>query len=65
MVCCERHGLAMGPDGRCILCQRDVRALEKKLGARGDPARRIAIVVVALMAAIATFFLVGAVLDTR
>jgi predicted DCC family thiol-disulfide oxidoreductase YuxK len=55
----------MGPDGRCILCQRDVRALEKKLGARGDPARRIAIVVVALMAAIATFFLVGAVLDTR
>jgi hypothetical protein len=30
-----------------------------------DPARRIAVVIVALMAAIATFFLVGALLDTR
>jgi hypothetical protein len=30
-----------------------------------DPARKIAIVIVALMAAVATFFLVGAFLDTR
>jgi hypothetical protein len=30
-----------------------------------DPARKIAVVIVALMAAIATFFLVGALLDTR
>jgi hypothetical protein len=30
-----------------------------------DPSRKIAIVVVALMAAVATFFLVGALLDTR
>jgi hypothetical protein len=32
---------------------------------RSDPARRVAIIVVAIMAAIATFSLVGAVLDTR
>jgi hypothetical protein len=30
-----------------------------------DPARTIAIVVVAIMAAVATFFLVGALVDTR
>jgi hypothetical protein len=30
-----------------------------------DPARKIAILALALMAAVATFFLVGALLDTR
>jgi hypothetical protein len=30
-----------------------------------DPARKIAILIVSVMAAVATFFLVGALLDTR
>jgi hypothetical protein len=30
-----------------------------------DPARKVAILIVSIMAAIATFFLVGALLDTR
>jgi hypothetical protein len=62
---CPRHGIATGPDGRCVLCHRQERAIVKATTRGRDPARAIAIVVVALMAAIATFFLVGAVLDTR
>jgi hypothetical protein len=62
---CERHGIATGPDGRCALCHRQERAIAKATTRGRDPLRAIAIVVVALMAAIATFFLVGAMLDTR
>jgi hypothetical protein len=62
---CARHGLATGPDARCALCHRDDRALERAATRGRDPARKIAIVAVAIMAAIATFFLVGALLDTR
>jgi len=62
---CVRHGLATGPDERCALCVRDERARERALTRRRDTARTVAIVVVALMAAIATFSLVGAWLDTR
>jgi len=58
---CAHHGLATGPDGQCALCHRDERAVMRGR----DPARTLAIVLVAIMAAIATFFLVGAVLDTR
>jgi hypothetical protein len=62
---CAHHGLAAGPDGRCVLCHRDQRAIERAVTRGRDPARAAAIVLVALMAAVATFFLVGAVLDTR
>jgi hypothetical protein len=62
---CVRHGLATGPDGRCALCHRDERAIDRAASRGRDPARTVAIVLVAIMAAVATFFLVGAVLDTR
>ncbi len=62
---CERHRLASGPDGRCALCKRDERARKRALARGSDPARRIAIVVLAIMAAVATFALAGALLDTR
>lgn len=62
---CARHGLATGPDGQCALCHRQDRAIERATTRGRDPARKIAIVVVAIMAAVATFFLVGALLDTR
>jgi hypothetical protein len=62
---CARHGLAAGPDGRCALCRRDERAIQRATRRGRDPARQVAIVVVAIMAAVATFFLVGALLDTR
>src|SRR5579859_7734480 len=62
---CAHHGLATGPDGRCALCRRHERAIQRASTRGYDPARTIAIVVVAIMAAVATFFLVGAVLDTR
>jgi hypothetical protein len=62
---CAHHGLATGPDGQCALCHRDERAIRRAVMRGCDPARTLAIVLVAIMAAIATFFLVGAVLDTR
>lgn len=62
---CAHHGLATGPDGRCALCRRQERAIARAIARGRDPARKIAIVVVAIMAAVATFFLVGALLDTR
>jgi hypothetical protein len=61
---CAHHGLATGPNGKCVLCHRRERALESARHGR-DPARTLAIALVALMAAVATFFLVGAMLDTR
>ncbi|HEY8090390.1 MAG TPA: hypothetical protein VIF09_21160 [Polyangiaceae bacterium] len=62
---CERHGMAAGPDGRCALCGREERALATAVNRGRDPARRVAIVIVAIMAAVAAFALAGAVLDTR
>jgi hypothetical protein len=62
---CPHHGLATGPDGRCALCHRLDRHVERAIGRGRDPWRTLAIAVVAIMAAVATFFLVGAVLDTR
>jgi hypothetical protein len=64
-VQCARHGLATGPDGRCALCLRRERALERVMSRASDPARKVVILVVSIMAAVATFFLVGALLDTR
>ena len=61
---CAHHGLATGPDGQCVLCHREQRVIQRASHGH-DPARTLAVVLVAIMAAIATFFLVGAVLDTR
>lgn len=58
------HGLATGPDGQCALCHRGERTI-RRARYRHDPVRTIAVVLVAIMAAVATFFLVGALLDTR
>jgi hypothetical protein len=57
--------MAAGPDGRCVLCQRAERDLATAVNRGRDPARKIAIVVVAIMAAVAAFTLAGALLDTR
>ncbi len=62
---CARHGIAAGPGGRCVLCQRREQELARVVSRGRDVARAIAIVVVALMAALATFALVGALADTR
>jgi hypothetical protein len=62
---CERHGLASRPDGRCALCLREERAQKRALARGSDPARKVAIVVLAIMAAVATFALAGALFDTR
>jgi len=62
---CERHAIAAGPDGRCALCRRRDRAIERATRRGRDPARRLAIVVVAIVAALATFALIGALLDTK
>ena len=62
---CKRHSLAMGPDGRCVMCRRQERAIERAMGRGRDPARRFAVVLLAIVAAVATFALVGALLDTK
>jgi hypothetical protein len=62
---CERHAIAAGPDGRCALCRRDERALERAIQRGHDPARRLAVIVLAIVAAVATFAVVGALLDTK
>jgi hypothetical protein len=62
---CEAHGLAAGPDGRCALCHRRDQAVVRASKRRRDPVRRAAILVVALVAGIAAFALLLALLDTR
>jgi len=64
-VQCERHGLATGPDGKCALCHRQERDVDRALTRGRDPARRVAIVVVAIVAAVAAFLVAGAFFDTR
>lgn len=65
VVLCPRHGIAAGPDGRCILCRRQDRAIGVAVRRGRDPWRRLAVIVVAIMAALAAFALAGALLDTR
>jgi hypothetical protein len=62
---CQRHAIAAGPDGRCILCRRRDREVERAMLRGRDPARRLAIVILAVVAAFATFALAGALLDTK
>jgi hypothetical protein len=62
---CERHGLAGGPDGRCALCRRRERAVQRAIARGHDPARRFAVILVAVMAAVAAFAIAGALFDTR
>lgn len=61
---CEEHALATGPDGKCVLCHRREHELARVFRSRRDPWRTIAIVIVAVAAAVATFALTGAWLDT-
>jgi len=65
MMRCERHALAAGPDGGCVLCRRQKRAMERAMRRGRDPARRLAVLILAIVAALTTFALVGALLDTR
>ncbi|HLK37779.1 MAG TPA: hypothetical protein VKU41_13555 [Polyangiaceae bacterium] len=65
VVLCPRHGIAAAPDGRCILCRRQDKAVEIAVRRGRDPLRRLAVVIVAIMAALAAFALAGALLDTR
>jgi hypothetical protein len=63
---CERHGLAAGPDGRCALCHRPEAVASQAAAHQGDrTARRVAKVVVAVVAGIAVFALLLALFDTR
>jgi hypothetical protein len=61
---CERHGLAAGPDGLCAICRREQRAFSSAVARRYDPARKIAVIVVAVLAGIVVFVLLTALLDT-
>jgi hypothetical protein len=47
------------------MCRRQERAIERAMGRGRDPARRFAVVLLAIVAAVATFALVGALLDTK
>jgi hypothetical protein len=62
---CERHGLAAGPDGKCALCHREGRKFEVAVVRQNDRARKVAIVVVSLVAGIAAFILLTVIFDTR
>lgn len=65
MGTCERHGLAMGPEGRCVVCRRELR---DKLAGLPPDERRLRTGIrwgIALLAGIATFALLLALLDTR
>jgi hypothetical protein len=62
---CERHGLAAGPDGACALCRRGQRAFLRAVARRHDPARKVAIVVVGVVAGVVTFVLLTAIFDTQ
>ena len=63
---CERHRLAAGPDGGCALCHRAARVHEQTEVRRGDRRfRRGLRVVVGVVACLATYALLMALLDTR
>ena len=64
MGTCERHGLAQGPEGRCIVCRRELRA---KLAGLPPDERRLRVAVrlgIAVLAGIAAFALILALMDT-
>ena len=62
---CERHGLATGPDGRCVICHRDLMAGHASLVRMNDRLpRTIAKIALAIVAGFATFALLLLLLDT-
>jgi hypothetical protein len=66
MATCERHGLAVGPRGRCVICRREHNERLASLDEQGHRrARSAARIVVAVAAGLATFALILAWLDTR
>lgn len=62
---CPRHDVAAGPDGRCVLCRRQVTEAEDKVRAQNfdRSSRRVARFVVAVAAGIATFVLLLVLFD--
>ena len=63
---CERHGLAAGPDGRCVVCHRPDAMTVRLRAERADRAlRRIAKIAVAVVAGFAAFAALLALCDTR
>jgi hypothetical protein len=62
---CSRHGLATGPDGRCALCRSRFSAFMRAGERSRDPVRKVAIVVVAILAGIAAYALIAAAVDTE
>jgi hypothetical protein len=62
---CDKHNLAAGPDGKCALCRRLDRKLERAGRSGRDPARRAAIVVVGLFAAVAAYAWIASIVDTQ
>lgn len=62
---CKRHDLAAGPDGRCVVCRRELEAGEAARVRKDDrPVRLVAKVIVGLVAGVATFFLLLSIFDT-
>jgi hypothetical protein len=59
---CERHGLVVGPDGRCALCHRGDRAETRHTDRRIHRGLRV---LIAILAGVATYALLMALLDTR
>lgn len=64
---CTRHDLALGADGRCVVCLRELRdAGEAARVRRADRTPRlIAKILIGVMAGLAAFFLLMALLDTN
>jgi hypothetical protein len=60
---CSTHGLAQGPDGRCVLCRRHIRAVAERRGDRRY--RLVARIVVAVFAGLFTFAWLLAIFDTQ
>ncbi len=63
---CTRHGLAAGPDGACVLCQRE-RETSKRAAIRwGDRrVRLVARIVIGVVAGLAVFALLLATCDSK
>ena len=62
---CATHGIAGGQDGRCALCHRESRVRDEAHVRRGDRRiHKVLRVVIAIVAFVATYALLMALLDT-
>jgi len=63
---CERHDLAAGPDGECVLCQREREASKRAAIKWGDRrVRLVARIVIGIVAGLAVFALLLATCDSN